>query len=598
MTKRIRHYLKPNKHSEIPSNVIWTDTETKPHIDQKGVTRHRLWFGWACYQRSRAQLDWCAPVWRRYTRAREFWEWVSSLARPRTVLYIFCHNTNFDLPVLRTFKLPMQMGWVLTRAVIDGPPTIITMRKGSATIKLLDTLNFWRVSLKELGKAIGVAKLPMPSSYSDPEMWDQYARQDVEVIRRALLEWWGYLADQDMGGFAPTLAGQAMRTWRHRYMRHRVLIDDNELALRLSRAAYLGGRNECFRHGRIEGPIYYLDINSMYPSVMRGNPYPVELFGVDRRNPERTWDKFSPTHAAVGRVKLSCQERLYPLVLNGRLCFPVGEFWATLAGPELRYAVTHGHVTSWESVAVYHQAEIFTEFIDELYKLRLRYKAEGNEVYAYFIKILMNSLYGKFGQRGMVWEESGRTEDEGSKSWVEYDVITRRIKRCRQLAGLIQTKSEEGEARESFPAIAAYVTSYARMALYRLMQRVGMENTLYCDTDGVFVTQEGYERVRAELSPVNLGAAKLEHTAPYVVIRGLKDYNLGGKVKVKGVKANAHWLTDSEVLQEQWSGLTGQLGRGDLNNATTRTLHKKLSRQYTKGVFLPDGRVAPIELAE
>lgn len=595
---RHRHYIKGNSKSETPSNAIWFDTETVGIMDPDGSVVNHLWFGWACYQRSRKKGGWCRPEWYRFTNRREFWGWVDSKARSGTCLYMFCHNTNFDLPVLRVFDELRALSWELTRAVIDAPPTILGFRKGRASIKVLDSLNFWRVPLKALGKAVGAEKLGFPDADCGRIAWDEYCRADVEVIRKACLEWWAYLVSHDMGGFAPTLAGQAMRTWRHRHMGSRVLVDDDEDALGLARAAYLGGRNECFRHGRIEGPIYYLDINSMYPSVMRGNPYPCELVGVDRWSPERTFAKFHRTHATIGRVKLSCQESLYPRVVEGRLCFPVGTFWATLAGPELEYAVSHGHVIEWEAVAIYEQAELFTSFVDELYRLRLKYAAEGNVVLAWFIKILMNSLYGKFGQRGMVWEESGRTEEQAARAWTEYDVDSGRIIHHRQLAGLVQTKSEEGEARESVPAIAAYVTSYARMALFRLLQRVGMENAIYCDTDGLFVTVEGYERVRAELSSVDLGAPKLEASAPYVIIRGLKDYDLGGYSKTKGVRANARWLSADEIRQEQWSGLKGQLSRGELHVARVSPLIKKLSRQYTKGTFEPDGTVTPIKLAE
>jgi len=598
MSRRLRHYIKANSNTEIPSQAIWFDTETKPTTRPDGAEEHSLWFGYACYRRSRAQGDWCSPRWLRFSTPLEFWSWVGSLLRPKTTTYLFCHNTNFDLPVLKAFSLPTKMGWQLIRAVIDGPPTIIVYKHNFASVKILDTLNFWRVPLKELGKDIGLPKLDMPKQTASPKLWEAYGRRDVEIIMKACLDWWGFLIAHDFGGFAPTLAGQAMRTWRHRYMVNRVLIDDNQLALTLSRSAYLGGRNECFAHGRFEGPIYYLDINSMYPSVMKRRPYPCQLVGFDRRRPEATFAKYSETHATVGRVKLSVQESLYPRVIDKRLCFPIGTFWADLAGPELMHAVEEGHVVGWESVAIYEQAELFTGFIDDLYNIRLGYKRADNKVYAYFIKIMMNSLYGKFGQRGMVWEESSRTEDESSKAWVEYDVVTGRIKHCRQLAGLVQTKCEDGEARESFPAIAAYVTSYARLSLANLIGRVGMENTLYCDTDGLFVIEEGYHRVRGSLSDEYLCAPKLEHTAPYVILLGLKDYDLGGRVKVKGVRRTAHWLSETEVLQEQWSGLKGQLSRGDLDNATTRKVKKTLSREYRKGRFLRSGRVAPIVLDE
>lgn len=595
---RIAHYIKPNGRSEQVQSAVWFDTETTPEPQPDGSVIHRLRFGWGCYQRQRENGHWTAPDWFFFTDARDFWEWVGSKARDGTATYVFCHNTNFDLPVTDVFGILPTQGWALKRAVIDGPPTILYWRRDRATIKVLDTLNFWRVPLKDLGDSIGFKKLPMPAADAPQSEWDTYCKQDVEVIRQACLQWWAFLVENDLGGFAPTLAGQSFRTWRHRFMSEQVLVDCHPEALDLARRAYLGGRNECFRHGRIEGPIYYLDINSMYPSVMKGNPYPIRLLGYDVRVPESTYLKYHKTHAVIADVMIRTEEPIYPRVHDKRLCFPVGQFRCQLAGPELALAVERGHVTRWYSIAVYHQACIFDEFVDFFYGERLKAKADKNEVRAYFLKILLNSLYGKFGQRGMVWNETVWTDDKSAASWIEYDVETRTVKHCRQLAGLIQVKSEEGESRESVPAIAAYVTSYARVALYRLIMSVGMQNAIYCDTDGLFTNSKGYNRVRTMLSAKDLGSAKLECTAEYVTVRGLKDYDLGGRVKVKGVRKRAHWLSNSEVIQEQWSGLRGQLSRGQLNIARTKQQTKKLSRQYRKGHLQYTGRVAPLRLAE
>lgn len=598
MTRRLRHYIKGNANTELPAQAIWFDTESHQLRRCDGSILHVLWFGWACYQRTRGDGHWCAPVWHRFTSAEGFWIWVISMLRPRTRTYTFCHNTNFDLPVVKAFDIPKTLGGELTRAIIDAPPTIVHWRFGNATCVMLDTLNFWRVPLDALGESIGAPKLYMPPPEADQDEWDFYCRNDVEVIRQACLRWWGFLGEYDLGGFAPTLAGQSLRSWRHRFMSEKVLIDDDERALALARAAYLGGRNECFRHGVIQGPIAYIDINSMYPAVMAEGTFPTVLVGYDATRPEFVYRKYSPTHACVGKVLLECEEGIYPRVINNRLCFPTGRFWASLAGPELGYADRHGHIVAWESVAVYRQAPLFKEFVEFFYNERLKAKAAGNEVLAFFLKILMNSLYGKFGQRGMVWEETKHTDDMTSKAWLELDADTGVLYRCRQLAGLIQVKSDEGEARESHPAIAAFVTSYARLKLWYLMLDCGRENVLYVDTDGAFVTQAGLARITDKLDPGLLGAPKLEGVHRYVHIRGLKDYDLGGQGKVKGVKKSARWLTDGEIRQDQWSGLTGQLGRSDLGASVTRSIVKHLSREYHKGTLEPDGRVTPLKLVE
>lgn len=596
--RRFRHYIKANSRSESPRHILCFDTETNPECLPDGSMRHRLWFGWWCYLRSDGPGRWRAPSWGRFSSPLAFWQGITALPAERTTLYLFCHNTNFDLPVVKTFRTLRRLGWQLSRAVIDAPPTIMVFRKGTKKLLLLDTLNWWRVPLAELGESVGCAKLKMPSREAPASEWDTYCKGDVEVLCRAVTRWVDMLALEDLGGFASTLAGQAMRTWRHRFMKDQVLIDDNENALSLARAAYLGGRTELFRQGVIKGRVHCIDINSMYPGVMSGRLYPTRLIGFDRALPERTFIKYRATSATVAKVLLRTEEPIYPRIIDGRLCFPVGTFWAHLAGPELGYAFDHGHVVRFDSLAVYHQGELFTEFIDFFYRKRLAAKAAGDTLTTYFLKILMNSLYGKFGQRGRVWEESGTTEDERARAWIEYDVATGVIRRCRQLAGLVQVKSEAGESSESMPAIAAYVTSYARLELYRLILLAGWDNILYCDTDSLFVTDEGFAHLAGFIDPNRLGAAKHEWTSEHVHIRGLKDYTVGERTKIKGVRKTATWLSDSELVQDGWSGLRGQLRAEDLDNAYTRPVRKHLTREYSKGSIGKDGRVSPLRLSE
>lgn len=596
--RRFAHYIRSNSRSETPRHILCLDTETTPDMQPDGSMRHRLSFGWWCYLRRDAPGKWRLPHWERFYSALSCWRSITELPAEHTTLYIFCHNTNFDLPVTRAFRTLRKLGWKMTRAVIDAPPTIIHFRRGTRKLVLLDTLNWWRVPLSELGESVGVAKLPMPAPDASREAWDIYCKGDVEILCRALIRWLDMLVSEDLGGFASTLAGQAMRTWRHRFMRHPVLIDIHEGALALAREAYLGGRNECFRQGVIEGRVHCIDINSMYPAVMRGRLYPTRLVGLDTARPQATLAKYRASHGTVGKALLRCQEPIYPRIIAGRLCFPVGTFRAALAGPELLYAFDHGHILKLESVAVYEQADIFSEFIDYFYHKRLEAKAAGDALTTYYLKILMNSLYGKFGQRGRVWENSGEAPDDSARAWVEYDVATGKVYKHRQLCGLSQVKSEAGESSDSMPAIAATVTSYARLELYRLILMAGWDNCYYCDTDSLFVNDAGLANLTSMLDSDRLGAAKHEWTSYAVHIRGLKDYTVGDKVKVKGVRRNATWMTDAELVQDGWSGLRGQLRLGDIDNAYTRPVRKRLSRTYTKGSVSGDGRVHPLLLNE
>ena len=84
---------------------------------------------------------------------------------------MFAHNWAFDAPVLNTFNVLFKDGWQLKNAVVDSPPIIIKYRKDKCTLKLLDTLNIFRMPLAELGDKTGYAKLKMPSNKASKKVW-------------------------------------------------------------------------------------------------------------------------------------------------------------------------------------------------------------------------------------------------------------------------------------------------------------------------------------------------------------------------------------------------------------------------------------------
>lgn len=48
-------------------------------------------------------------------------------------------------------------------------------------------------------------------------------------------------------------------------------------------------------------------------------------------------------------------------------------------------------------ISGYRRESPFKDFVSTLYECRLEARKEGNEALAYVYKILMNSLYGRFG---------------------------------------------------------------------------------------------------------------------------------------------------------------------------------------------------------
>jgi hypothetical protein len=436
----------------------------------------------------------------------------------------------------------------------------------------------------------------MPDGWDDPVLADEYCRRDVEIISRAVCDWWDWVQAEDFGGAAPTLASQAMRCYRHRFMKHDLFVDDTDRANELSRSAYHGGRVECFHIGTLRRRLHLLDVHGMYPHVMREHVYPTRLVRAGKRCTVGELHAALSRYCCVAEVTIRTQSPAYPVRDGARLYFPVGEFRARLTTAELVRAIERGECMAVHSVAVYECHKIFAEFVDEMYQRRREAIARGDVVAAHQFKILLNSLYGKFGQRGIVWDREEDTSDLEAVQWSEVEHGTGRITRYRKFGGMVQRQGQEQESRDSFPAIAAHVTSYARTYLWSLIERAGRDHVYYCDTDSLLVDDTGLGRLDSAIHESRLGALANEGSTDCVTLWGAKDYDLGFKVRHKGVRAKARWINEHTVEQEQWSGLGRALFDEKLDGPTTRKMKKTLYRRYNKGIVMPGGKVEPITM--
>ena len=595
---RRQRYLTAVKTATYPTRCIWYDTETTPEKVSEDEERHHLDFGWAAYRRNMGEAGWSRTEWFRFTDPEDFYTWVESKCKKKTVLWMFAHNAAYDATVTECWRILPERGWDLSNAVIDAPPFIAYWKRDSASLRMLDTLNYWRVPLKMIGDVIGLPKLDMPSDWKDRRTADRYCKRDIEIIMEALIGWWEWLATARLGGAAPTIASQAMTAYRYRFLKHAIFIDDNVSALQLARDAYHGGRVEVFKVGKTKGPLYLLDVRSQYPSVMRDEEYPTVLRGVYHDIDVSSLSDLLYSYAVVARVEIETDVPAYPFSESSPLLFPVGRFTTSLTSGELIYALEHNHIISASHVVVYQRAPIFREYVEDLIALRFKALERGDPFEEWMLKKLLNSFYGKWGQRGHKSERVGTTTDLSVKLWSEVDGETGERYRMRQLAGVIERHWSEGESATSHPAIAAHVTGHGRILLWNLITRAGVTNVFYCDTDSLLVNEKGYARLKHLTELDELGALHLEKVVEVAELRAPKDYQLDAVNRTKGVRTNAVWLDANTVRQEKWLGLRSLMMRGDVSTPVVRLEIKHLSRRYDKGVVASDGRVRPYRLPE
>jgi DNA polymerase elongation subunit (family B) len=328
---------------------------------------------------------------------------------------------------------------------------------------------------------------------------------------------------------------------------------------------------------------------------MLGNLYPVKYVKYRHNISADELRGYLESCSAVARVLLKTDVAAYAVKAD-RTIFPVGTFETALCTPELKYALECGHIKAVYECVLYEQAEIFTSFVKTLYKLRLDFKSAGVTWYDVFCKYILNSFYGKFGQKAENWIQIGKAPNEPDREEILIDAQTHRRSKLRYMLGYVYESQGTSEAFNSFPAISAHVTAFARMYLWELMQVCGQGNYVYCDTDSLIVNDDGLDNLSGYIDDKQLGKLKHEETVHSLVIRGLKDYSKDTKRVVKGVRLNATKLADDIYSQEQWPSFKGLLKSGDANVYLVGHVVKHLSREYTKGVVTGEGWVTPYRL--
>ena len=620
---RDAHKLIENKKTMIPNSIITYDTETYSIENDDGTKTHKLKVGVANYWHTRNGKSSTESI--TFYDVKTFWDFVESKTGIKKKLYLFAHNAQFDSLIVNMFKELPDRGWNLDKSIIDANIFIVRWEKGNVGTKeqeyrdrdlrglvCLDTLNYFKASLREIGEKLGFEKLEIDIEKSVKtktvsEELIAYCKRDVDITEKILLEWFKFLKDNNLGNFQPTIASQAFTAFRHRFMKNSIYIHDNERAIEIERNSYKGGRNECFFIGQLKEKIFCYDFNSLYPSVMIDHEYPTNLVSCRLQNDIETLKSDLEKHLVIAELTIKIDK---PIVAHRkeRLLFPIGKFTGTFCSPEIKILLERNCIINVGKVCCYNGAKIFTEYVEFFYNERLKAKEKKDKISDEMFKIMLNSLYGKFGQRLRKNELIGDadTNEISVKRIIDADdnLFTQKT-----FGGKVfLCSSSKEESYNSFPAIASFCTAYARTKLLLAIEKAQWENVYYVDTDSLFVNEKGKENLKDLIDDKKLGYLKLEYEAPLgMIIKGCKDYiifkkNKSGYTekieKIKGVPRKAFKNNQNEYELIKFDKFATALRHGQLDRITQRNMIKQLSRDYTKGIITDTGKVEPFILDE
>ena len=539
-----------------------------------------------------------------FTRPEELWAWVDRTAVRNARNIMIAHNAAYDMRLVNPAILVREHGWKLGFAAIEDHPFLLRFHKEfspgkQTTLIILSTTNIAPVPLASLAKTVGMEKWELPAEDAPFEERVRYCRHDVEILHTWFLTYVRWLEENDLGQLSPTAPSQALHAFRHRFMKHEIVTHDDKPVLALEREAYHGGRTECFFIGTREGErITKLDVNSMYPYVMKHFAYPCRLVMYTETPSMRELERALISHAVIADVTVRTEEPVYAVRTRERLIFPVGEFRTVLTTPELHRAIYAGHLVAVHRMAVYEQGKLFTAFVDFFYAERLKARERGDEAGAFLCKLMLNSFYGKFGQRTPVWELAGDAPPDQMEWWTEVDIDTGEEEQHRIFLGRHERTTGEYLETGLFVAIAAHVTAYARLVLWSYVTRAGREHVFYVDTDSLIVDDEGRRRLEPFIDPAALGKLKVEGETDSFAVEGLKVYRFGSEQKMRGIRRDAERLEDGRYRQWHWASFKVQVKLGEEGYVRLQQVTKRVSGPYEKGMVGPDGWVRPLRLPQ
>lgn len=647
-----QHVLQQNKSLKMQDNFIFLDTESKKEIvsDKLQVLTFKLG---------------CSVFWKKSLEHEEehtfysisnFWDLTENFIsycqeqdNSKTFI-MFAHNMEFDFRQLDGYRELFSRGWTLVSHYIKQSVFIFIFEKEGIILNIWSTTNYVQKPLKKIGKIVNLPKMDVDFDEDSDEYLAVYCMRDTRIIYLFIKQLIDFLESNDLSRLKPTAGSLSLNIFRHSFyhdygglarlkkygkpINKPIYIHNWVKCIELERESYKGGITDCFQVG-FRKNVYKLDINSMYPKSMRDCylPYKLIAWKHEGANSQQTlmklYRKTKPFYGVIAKVIISLPKQ-YAYILHdfglGKSTFCYGkELEVVLCTPELEFVEKYGKILQIKQIAIYRTKRIFRKFVKFFYSLRQYYKKIHNEVYVEFCKLILNTLYGKFGQK----ETLSKMLTKEDKHILRYSELIKLMieKRKEQLElsdeqlketilylGTIEHVCElyliskklyviektQRNSENSFVAISSFITSYSRMLLIKYILIARRKNVYYTDTDSLFVNQEGYYNLQEYIDEYQLGMLKNEHPENKTydcTFYAPKFYDYDDKRKIKGVRQKDAILLEENSIKvvyqiQQWERAKSALKNNNYEEQQIFTVKKTVRKLYDKG-RISFGKVIP-----
>ena len=482
------HYLRSNESEWTPRYVAFWDTETYPVTEgTRQNLQMRLWTAAlvdrkeVASQGVKVRTEWGAD-------RRSLARWFNGVTVGHPTVWSYAHNLGFDLTVSRLPDFLHDLGWDMTEWNFAGRNVSGRMRKGTKGLTFCDSTSLLPTSLAAIGGMVGRRKLVMPADDAPEEAWLEYCQRDVLVLAEAvltLMDWWD---EHKLGHWAMTGAGCGWNAMRHMTPKKSFLVKTEPEGIAHDRLAIRGGRRDVTRVGEIAGgPFALLDFSNAHLTIAATQLLPKARLTFHDGFPLDSIHIAGNRFGVVADCEVETPSPLYPLRTPDGVFYPVGRFRAPLASPEIVAARDRGHLRAVGAGYVHDLGFPLAGWARWALNLMGVADPEQPPVVGAMVKQWGRSVVGKFAARG------SRTVDRGPAQWPTWHLErgtsgpNHAPAADVHIAGRHWWVIRDLDGDNAYPAVLAFVESYVRVALNRMLDALGEDVWVCCDTDGVVV---------------------------------------------------------------------------------------------------------------
>jgi hypothetical protein len=311
----------------------------------------------------------------------------------------------------------------------------------------------------------------------------------------------------------PTLPSLAFGIYRTHYLKdYKIPLITGQIFNDI-KLSYTGGSTDMFKPYGTN--IYRYDVNSLYPYAMKNNPMPIgniKFFegNILEINPN-AFGFFKCEITAPSNIKHPILQTKFDTGNDLRTISPLGTWTDVLFSEEIYNAMKFGYKFKILSGYTFDKEYIFNDYVNDLYEIK---QSHSKDDPMYLIsKLLLNSLYGKFGMDYRLFTHNFIDDNE------LYDLVDNYtidniipLDNNKSLVSYLDDNkyknillSKDSKNNISI-GIAEAITAYSRIHMTQFKNNPNFD-LYYSDTDSIYIDKE----LPSNFIGKELGLMKLEY---------------------------------------------------------------------------------------